>query len=289
MANRYIPFGYEISNGRIQIIEREAEVVKNVFSLYIQGMSLKLISERLNLQPVTYTSDGRAWDKNLVKRMIDNRKYAGYKEYPEIISQDVYEAAIKCKEQKFIALEESTKSKLDAYRKKSRCAICGSTMLRQHSCSGEKRRNFWKCSDKTCEGSRHVLNEKRYDRAAAAFMNELADKLDMIDARFDKGYEKNAEVISAANDVDELLRTLTAEPEEAAEKIMRLAAVKFTACKCEDNSAITKDIRNHMALYAKKETADGDALNKIIRVIKISPDKLLQIELMNGQIFERQA
>ena len=33
MANRYMPFGYEIADGEIRIIEREAEAVKNIFSL----------------------------------------------------------------------------------------------------------------------------------------------------------------------------------------------------------------------------------------------------------------
>lgn len=46
MANRYIPFGYEIVDVQVVIIEREAEVVRNVFSLYVQGDSLKTISER---------------------------------------------------------------------------------------------------------------------------------------------------------------------------------------------------------------------------------------------------
>lgn len=41
MANRYIPFGYEIVDAQVVIIEREAEVVRNVFSLYVQGNSLK--------------------------------------------------------------------------------------------------------------------------------------------------------------------------------------------------------------------------------------------------------
>ena len=80
MANRYIPFGYEITDAEIVIIEREAEVVRNVFSLYVQGNSLKSISDRLNLLPVSYAGDGRLWDKNIVKRILENKKYIGDKE-----------------------------------------------------------------------------------------------------------------------------------------------------------------------------------------------------------------
>ena len=61
-------------DAKVVIIEREAEVVKNVFSLYVQGHSLKEIAERLNLLPISYAGDGREWDKNMVKRMLENKK-----------------------------------------------------------------------------------------------------------------------------------------------------------------------------------------------------------------------
>ena len=74
MANRYIPFGYEIIDAEVVTIEREAEVVRNVFSLYVQGNSLKNISDRLNMLPISYAGDGRQWDKNIVKRILENRQ-----------------------------------------------------------------------------------------------------------------------------------------------------------------------------------------------------------------------
>ena len=85
MANRYIPFGYEIIDAEVVTIEREAEVVRNVFSLYVQGNSLKNISDRLNMLPISYAGDGRQWDKNIVKRILENKKYVGDKDYPVII------------------------------------------------------------------------------------------------------------------------------------------------------------------------------------------------------------
>ena len=34
---RYIPFGYEISDAEIKVIEKEAEVIKNIFGLSPSG------------------------------------------------------------------------------------------------------------------------------------------------------------------------------------------------------------------------------------------------------------
>lgn len=98
MANRYIPFGYEIVDAQVVIIEREADVVRNVFSLYVQGNSLKTISERLNMMPISYAGDDRKWDKNMVKRILENKKYIGDKDYPVIIPPETAELALKCKD-----------------------------------------------------------------------------------------------------------------------------------------------------------------------------------------------
>ena len=37
MANRYIPFGYEMQNAEIVIVNQEALLVKSAFELYIAG------------------------------------------------------------------------------------------------------------------------------------------------------------------------------------------------------------------------------------------------------------
>ena len=46
MANRYIPFGYEIQNAEIVIVNQEALLVKSAFELYIAGKSYKMIADR---------------------------------------------------------------------------------------------------------------------------------------------------------------------------------------------------------------------------------------------------
>ena len=80
MANRQIAFGYEIVDGDIRIVEREVEIIRNVYALYIQGLSLVEIANRLNVLPISYANDGRAWDKHMVKRMLENHKYRGIRD-----------------------------------------------------------------------------------------------------------------------------------------------------------------------------------------------------------------
>lgn len=287
MANRYMAFGYEIIDGAVCIVEKEAEVVRNIYLLYIQGLSLQNISDRLNLLPIAYSDDGRPWNKNIVKRILENPKYTGDKGYPPFISEETAKLARECKEKKQVQLDEDDKSRLDAYRTKIKCGICGGKMLRMHANSGKNRRMYWKCSNKECKSNRMNFSEKTLNVLLADFMNELADDLDVIDIKTEKDYEKSADVVRANNEIALSIENPCCEIENVIEKIMNLASVKFEQCKAGDNTAITQKIKESLAIYPKKVMADGKTIEKIVRKIKILPNKEICIELINGKEFER--
>lgn len=48
MANRYVSFGYEITDGKYAVVEQEKGIVESIFGLYINGKSFAEISERMN-------------------------------------------------------------------------------------------------------------------------------------------------------------------------------------------------------------------------------------------------
>ena len=43
MANRYVSFGYEITDGKYAVIENEKKIVENIFGLYLNGKSFSEI------------------------------------------------------------------------------------------------------------------------------------------------------------------------------------------------------------------------------------------------------
>lgn len=287
MANKYIPFGYEISNAEIMIIEREAEIVRSIYSLYVQGCSLKNISERLNLQTVSYAGDGRAWDKNMVKRILENPKYVGEKGYPVIIHKETAELVLKQKTEKYIAPTDDMKKLRDEYRQKIRCSACGGKMTRQRAGGQKRRRMYWKCTNHDCEASKHVLNEKILDKLIAEILNEISTDVELIRIQNGKGYEKNSDILAANNVVMNIIGNPECETEYAIEKIQQLAAMKFAECKEGDNTAITDQIKRELAMYARKPEPDGNIIGKIVDKILISYKKEVILKLMNGKEIER--
>ena len=94
LKNRSIPFGYCVINGKYALNATEAEAVRKIFADYIGGKSLKAIAAEMTLP---YISGKPEWNKNMVCRVIENRKYLGEGGFPKIISDDDFKRAAEIK------------------------------------------------------------------------------------------------------------------------------------------------------------------------------------------------
>ena len=91
-AGRKLPFGYTMRMGKICIQEQEAGLVREIFSDYIRGASFLQITGKLNSQPVAYNPQTR-WNKNMVARILGDRRYMGEKGFPQVIDSKLFDAA----------------------------------------------------------------------------------------------------------------------------------------------------------------------------------------------------
>ncbi len=90
--NRYLPFGYRLQAGEIVLNTQEAENVKIIFEEYAAGSSYADIAEQLQRSGVRYHEDTPVWNKHMVKRMLENERYTGTKDYPPIIPESLFQA-----------------------------------------------------------------------------------------------------------------------------------------------------------------------------------------------------
>ncbi len=97
LKNRNIPFGYRIINGKYEQNTLEAEAVQRIFADYIGGKSLKTIAAEMQ---IPYNIGKAQWNKNMVCRVLENRKYIGENGYPQIITAKDFEQAAHIKEER---------------------------------------------------------------------------------------------------------------------------------------------------------------------------------------------
>lgn len=91
--NRVIPFGYCMRNGKITVDFTESKAVIRIFEEYLNGSSLLQITKLMESEKIRYSEGSEKWNKNMVKRIIENEKYLGTYKYPQIISEKFFTQA----------------------------------------------------------------------------------------------------------------------------------------------------------------------------------------------------
>ena len=94
LKNRIIPFGYCIINGTYGLNTVESEAVRKIFADYIDGKSLKVIASEMK---IPYNTTKTVWNKNMVCRVLENKKYIGENGYPQIVEKHEFEQAAQIK------------------------------------------------------------------------------------------------------------------------------------------------------------------------------------------------
>ena len=107
LKNRNIPFGYCITNGEYAVNDTEVEVIRQIFHRYIGGDSLKTIAAQMT---VPYNACKPVWNKNMVSRVLENRRDLGDNGYPAIISQEHFDTANQIKATRYIKGERKESS-----------------------------------------------------------------------------------------------------------------------------------------------------------------------------------
>jgi len=69
--------GYDYVDGEVVIVPEQAEVVRKIFDLYLQGLSFGQIKSFLESQGIKTVTGKEIWDTKTIQRMLTNEKYKG--------------------------------------------------------------------------------------------------------------------------------------------------------------------------------------------------------------------
>lgn len=163
MVNNLPPFGYRKGkDGKFEIVEEEAAIVREIFNRVLSGWSIYDIQSDLNRRCIK-TRRGSEWKKQSFGRMLSNDKYKGVYRFadvvieggvPAILDKDTFDQV-----QRLLKAKKKPRGKQrmnDEYilTGKLFCGKCGSPMTAQTGTSKNGRKfNYYAC------------NRKRYDHA----------------------------------------------------------------------------------------------------------------------------
>ena len=80
--------GYTYANDTLAIVPEQAEVVRKIFELYLQGLSLGQIKSYLESQGIKTAMGKETWDTKTIHKMLKNEKYKGDTLLQKTITED---------------------------------------------------------------------------------------------------------------------------------------------------------------------------------------------------------
>ena len=275
MAIRTTLYGYQVKNGKTVIHNEESEVVKKVFSLYVEGKTLNSIASMLTEEKVAYFQDEVKWNKNTIKRMIENEKYMGNEVYPMIISSSMFNQVKVVKERKSCKQETHT-PEVELLREIAVCGKCGSRFKRVNTWGTREK---WMCS-KGCKCSAYI-DDAILEDTVTSNLKVVIKNPDLLDVVADSKYIPTIDVTKEENELIRLLEQPKLNFSVVAKCILQGAKVRFDSCDF-DNGELTEELKEKLALVNK---IDYKVMKEYIKQIIIQPDgRIITVFINNAKI-----
>ena len=208
-----IPYGHFLgyrkgANGLPEIVPEEAEVVRTIYRMFIEGLSTNAIARHLTQQGIPTPAGKQVWQRATVESILRNEKYKGAAllqkkftvdflqkkmkvnegEVPQYYVENSHPAIIEPEEWDLVQAEFSRRKALGSRYSASSvfssmiiCGDCGSVYGSKVWHSTDKyRRTIWQCNDKF-KGERRCTTPHLYEKDIKelflrAFSKLMADR-----------------------------------------------------------------------------------------------------------------
>ena len=275
---RKIPFGYMIRGGVVQPHPQEADAVRFIFGQYRAGASLLAIAEGMTKRGVRYHQHTAHWNKNMVKRILENVKYTGADGWPRLVEDEDFAAVQRQRTGRNIYAPLA--AGIQPIQGKAVCALCGGRMARGTRSHG---RVHWKCQNPDC-GQSVSLSDEVLAQLVDGRLRGLAQSPHLLTAPEPQRAAPDMDAIRLQNELTMALNRGAEKPEYLKTLVLTVAAQRYG--QLPDPTPAHELERLRVRLEQEPADADtlADLLTTAVRAVRLKSDKSVELELINGMI-----
>ena len=241
------------------------------------GKSLNAIAKNMG---VPY-SDKVGWNKNMVKRVLENEKYLGTDTYPQLISEDVFRAVNERKSAKATSLC-IVPDELQEIRSLTVCKECGKRLFRTKA-------ELWDCRNGSCHPFLFKVTDEMLTSAILSIMNTVIANPVLIEAKATVSeYIPTSEILCKQAEINRAIDNGTKTAEEIRNDIFRLAELKYKNCTYSDISQKTELLKSLLADKTQLNTLDTGLLRSCVKRITLSHSCIIEAEFINGVVIRNE-
>ena len=277
--NRVIPFGYCMRNGEITVDFNESKAVARIFEEYLNGSSLQQIARLMESEKIRYSEDSEHWNKNMVKRIIENIKYLGNEKYPQIISEKFFTQA---NEKRMLRATSVCviPEDLQEIRNRTYCLECGHRLSR---IGGNCRSAKWDCRNPDCYRLEYQLTDQMIIGVVLTVLNAAIANPNLIENNGEiSTYSPTADVIRGQNEINQMIDSTQLDFDRIKSELYRLTEMKYDCCTYNDDPQKTKQLMNLLENQKQLNTLDIGLFKSCVNRIWISHFCATEVEFING-------
>ena len=266
-----------MQNGTITTNPKEVLAVVTIFRSYLNGESLVEIAKAMD---VPY-NEGVAWNKNMVKRIIENEKYLGTDKYPQLIDEDTFHRANATRVAKATSLCVITDD-LQEIRNHTFCKECGNRMFRR---GGNTRSEKWDCRNQRCYPLDYRLTDQMLIGAILNVLNSVIANPSLLEISSESStYSPSGEVIRQQNEIRHMMDAAQLDYDRTKSEILCLAQMQYDCCTYSEKPQQTELLRSLLVGHEQLNSLDIGLLKSCVSRIWVSHFCTIEIELINGTI-----
>lgn len=280
--NRYLPFGYHVQNGALCIHEAEAIVVRQVFEDYQAGMSYRSISEKLTAEAIPYMENHTDWNKHIVKRMLENARYCGRDDFPQIIPADTFGAVAALIGQK--SQGEPLSEELDSIRSKAICGACGAKYKRD---GRSKNYEAWCCSFEGRITPKRITDQALLE-SVTAILNTIIGNPSLLELPLLHRENYSLDVARTENQINRELEKSEVDSDYIKLLIFGCAAAKYEACADTEPEYLTRQL---LAIFEGQPPLEAFSIRLFedtVKQVVIDVDGSLWLRMINGKLIGKE-
>ena len=281
--NRVILFGYCMKNGEITTEPKEVYAVEEIFREYLNGSSFLQIAKLMESEKIRYSEDSDRWNKNMVKRIIENEKYLGTDKYPQLIAEDIFRRANEKRIRKATTFNLISDD-LQEIRNRTYCAECGHRLSR---IGGNSKYEHWDCRNPDCCKFEYQLTDQMIIGAVLTVLNTAIANPSLIENSGEISvYSPTVDVIRKQNEINQMTDSLQVDFDKVKVEILRLAEMKYDCCTYNGSPQKTNEIKALLKNHEQLNTLDIGLFKACVSRIWISHFCTIEVEFVNRVIIK---
>jgi hypothetical protein len=280
--NRYLPFGYHIQNGALCVHEAEATVVRQVFEDYQAGMSYRRISDQLTARGIPYMENRTDWNKHRIKRMLENSRYCGSDDFPQIIPADTFGAVAALIGQK--SQGEPLSEELDSIRSKAICGACGAKYTRD---GRNKKYEAWCCSAEGRITSKRITDQALLE-SVTGILNTIIHEPSLLELPSPHRENYSLDVARTENQINRELEKSEVDSDYIKLLIFGCAAAKYESCTDTEPEYLTRQL---LAIFEQQPPVVAFSIrlfDDTVKQVVIDADGSLWLRMINGKLIGKE-